>query len=78
MRTDDGETVIGEQELASGFMRRGFSFIFPCDYFVLVHRCVSESRINLSRPSSRYTYCVFVFTLSTVHRKDTSPAPSRP
>ena len=55
----DGETVIGVQELASGFICRRFSFIFPCDYFVLVHHCDLESRISLPRPSSRNKYCVF-------------------
>ena len=30
----DNEKVIGVQELASGFIRRGFSFIFPYDLFV--------------------------------------------
>ena len=30
----ESETVIGVQELASGFICRVFNFIFPCDHFV--------------------------------------------
>ena len=38
------ETVVGVQELVSGFIRRGFSFTILCDY--LVHHCDLESHIN--------------------------------
>ena len=39
------ETVVGVQELASCFIRRGFSFIFPCVHFL--HHSLLESSVNL-------------------------------
>ena len=44
----DSDTVVGVQELASGFIRKGFSFMFPRD--CLVHHCDLESLANLPRP----------------------------
>ena len=67
----DSETVIGVQELASGFTRRRFSFIFSCVHSV--HHWVSESRIDLPCPSSPNKYCVFVCTLSTSQGYDACP-----
>ena len=46
----DSEMVIGVQELASAFICRGFSIIFPFDNFV--HYYVSEYFINLPRSNS--------------------------
>ena len=55
MRIDSG-TVTGVQELASGFTRRGFSFIFSCDLFYTP--CILESCTNLiPRPSSPNKHC---------------------
>ena len=68
------ETVIRAQELASGFIRRGFSFIFPCDHFE--HHCVLECRTTyLDQALLMNIVCLCVLYLRS---KDTSPAPSRP
>ena len=72
MRIDGGTTVVGVHELASGFIRRGFSFVFPCDYFV--HHCDLEESYQ-PRPSPPIKYSVFVCTLSTFQGL---PALSRP
>ena len=62
------------QELTSVFIRRGFSFIFPCDYFV--RPCDSESRTtSLDQALLINIVCLCVIYL---HSKDTSPAPSKP
>ena len=68
------QTVTGVQELASDFIRRRFSFIFPCDHFV--HHRVSESRVTyLDQALLINIVCLCVLYL---HFKDTSPAPSKP
>ena len=64
------------QELASGFKRGGFGFIFPCDHFV--HHCDLESRIDLPRPSSPNKYCIVYLCVLYLHFKDTLPASSMP
>ena len=70
----DSETVIGVQELASDFIRRGFSFIFPCDYFV--HPCDLESRTTyLGQALPINIVCLCILCL---YSNDTPPAPSKP
>ena len=60
MRIDTVKRYIGVlQELASGFIRRGFSFIFPCIYFVhppCVLVCVSYQFTS-------------IYIISRIHRR---------
>ena len=67
---------IGVQELASGFIRRGSSFMFPCVDFIH-HLCFSVSLVPtyLDQAPVINIVCLCVPYL---YLKDTSPAPSRP
>ena len=57
----DSVTIIRVQELASGFIRRRLSFIFPCGVFV--YPCFRVS-YKLT-PTKLSQYCVFVCNLTT-------------
>ena len=67
---------IGVQELASGFIRRGFSFMFPCVDFV--HPlCFGVSPVPAYLDQAPVINIVCLCA-PYLHLKDTSPAPSRP
>ena len=72
MRTD-GEMVIGAQELASGSMRRGSSFILSCDF---LYNLVIQNFASTYLDQALLIYIVCLCVLYP-HSKDTSPAPSK-
>ena len=66
---------IGIQELASGFIRRGFSFIFPCD---LLYTPVFSVSLESTYHDQAPVINIVCFCVLYLHHKDTLPAPSRP
>ena len=49
----DVKRYIGVQELALGFIRRGFSFIFPCVYSIQHPSVFLKKNLNASKPSKQ-------------------------
>ena len=63
----DSGTVIGVQELALGFIRRGFCFIFPCD---LSYTTVIQSIVPTHLDQALLINIVCLYEIY-LHSKDT-------